>query len=101
MFPLTALAITIAVVLVLGPSVSSERGQRKILVNYASARSATRSTADRRRTCPSSSTVGGDTAIFASSIILFRDLAGWFTSGVAGGNTWELLSRGQIGTASA
>jgi len=38
--------------------------------------------------------------IFASSIILFpATLAGWFTSGVAGSNTWELLSKGQIGTA--
>src|SRR6266446_5065130 len=38
--------------------------------------------------------------IFASSIILFpATIAGWFTSGVAGSNTWELLSRGQIGSA--
>src|SRR5258708_13517777 len=38
--------------------------------------------------------------IFAASSSLFpATLAGWFTSGVAGGNTWELLSRGQVGTA--
>src|SRR6266853_1642024 len=41
------------------------------------------------------------------SIIIFAGIAaglpnaiaGWFTSGVAGSNTWELLSRGQVGAA--
>ena len=51
-----ALFIIIVVGLVTFVVVFVERGQRKILVNYAIARSATRSTAASRRTCHSSST---------------------------------------------
>jgi preprotein translocase subunit SecY len=46
-----ALFIIAVVVLVTFAVVFVERGQRKILVNYAKRRSATRSTAGSRRTC--------------------------------------------------
>src|SRR6267378_4503759 len=101
MFPLTAIAITIAVVLVTWAVCFVERGQRKILVNYAKRQIGNKVYGGQASHLPFKLNMSGVIPpIFASSIILFpATLAGWFTSGVAGGNTWELLSRGQIGTA--
>src|SRR6267154_2198146 len=101
MFPLTALAITIAVVLVTWGVCFVERGQRKILVNYAKRQIGNKVYGGQASHLPFKLNMSGVIPpIFASSIILFpATLAGWFTSGVAGGNTWELLSRGQIVTA--
>src|SRR6266436_6117803 len=101
MFPLTAIAITIAVVLVTWAVCFVERGQRKILVNYAKRQIGNKVYGGQASHLPFKLNMSGVIPpIFASSIILFpATLAGWFTSGVAGGNTWELLSRGQIGSA--
>src|SRR5437899_11750119 len=101
MFPLTALAITIAVVLVTWAVCFVERGQRKILVNYAKRQIGNKVYGGQASHLPFKLNMSGVIPpIFASSIILFpATIAGWFTSGVAGSNTWELLSKGQIGTA--
>src|SRR5438094_131436 len=101
MFPLTAIAITIAVVLVTWAVCFVERGQRKILVNYAKRQIGNKVYGGQASHLPFKLNMSGVIPpIFASSIILFpATIAGWFTSGVAGSNTWELLSRGQVGAA--
>src|SRR5258707_7186547 len=101
MHPLTALLIAVAVVVVTGVVCFVERGQRKILVNYAKRQVGNRvyGGASPARPLPSKNS-GGGPPIFASSIILFpATIAGWFTSGVAGNNTWELLSRTKVARA--
>src|SRR3981189_283653 len=97
MFPLTAIAITIAVVLVTWAVCFVERGQRKILANYAKAHAGNKVYGGQASHLPFKLNMSGVIPpIFASSIILFpATIAGWFTSGVAGSNTWELLSKGQ------
>jgi preprotein translocase subunit SecY len=101
MFPLTAIAITIAVALVTWAVCFVERGQRKILVNYAKRQIGNKVYGGQASHLPFKLNMSGVIPpIFASSIILFpATIAGWFTSGVAGSNTWELLSKGQIGAA--
>src|SRR5258707_14761328 len=101
MHPLTALLISAAVVAVTWAVCFVERGQRKILVNYAKRQIGNKVYGGQASHLPFKLNMSGVIPpIFASSIILFpATLAGWFTSGVAGGNTWELLSRGQIGSA--
>src|SRR5438105_11468989 len=101
MHPLTALLIAVAVVVVTAFVCFVERGQRKILVNYAKRQIGNKVYGGQASHLPFKLNMSGVIPpIFASSIILFpATLAGWFTSGVAGSNTWELLSKGQIGTA--
>ena len=101
MFPLTALAISVAVLAVTWGVCFVERGQRKILVNYAKRQIGNKVYGGQASHLPFKLNMSGVIPpIFASSIILFpATLAGWFTSGVASGNYWELLTKGQIGTA--
>jgi len=101
MHPLTALLISAGVVVVTWAVCFVERGQRKILVNYAKRQIGNKVYGGQASHLPFKLNMSGVIPpIFASSIILFpATLAGWFTSGVAGSNTWELLSKGQIGTA--
>src|SRR5215472_7145043 len=104
MFALTALAITIGVVVVTWFVCFVERGQRKILVNYAKRQIGNKVYGGQASHLPFKLNMSGVIPpIFASSIILFpATLAGWFTSGVAGAvsnNYWELITRGQVGTA--
>src|SRR6266487_6919188 len=101
MHPLTAIAITIAVVLVTWGVCFIERGQRKILVNYAKRQIGNKIYGGQASHLPFKLNMSGVIPpIFASSIILFpATLAGWFTSGVAGGSAWELLKQLQIGAA--
>src|SRR5215467_1276347 len=104
MFPLTALAIAIAVVVVTWFVCFVERGQRKILVNYAKRQIGNKVYGGQASHLPFKLNMSGVIPpIFASSIILFpATLAGWFTSSVAGAasnNYWELVTHGQVGTA--
>ena len=101
MFPLTAIAISVAVAAVTWGVCFVERGQRKILVNYAKRQIGNKVYGGQASHLPFKLNMSGVIPpIFASSIILFpATLAGWFTSGVVSGNTWELLTKGQVGTA--
>src|SRR6059036_1843833 len=101
MHPLTALLIAVAVIAVTAFVCFVERGQRKILVNYAKRQVGNRVYGGQSSHLPFKLNMSGVIPpIFASSIILFpATIAGWFTSGVAGSNTWELLSKGQVGAA--
>ena len=101
MFPLTAIAISIAVAAVTWGVCFIERGQRKILVNYAKRQIGNKIYGGQASHLPFKLNMSGVIPpIFASSIILFpATLAGWFTSGVVSGNSWDLLTRGQIGAA--
>jgi len=101
MHPLTALLITAAVVVVTWGVCFIERGQRKILVNYAKRQIGNKIYGGQASHLPFKLNMSGVIPpIFASSIILFpATLAGWFTSGVAGGSAWELLKQWQIGAA--
>ena len=76
------LGIFVAATVVTGFVVFVERGQRKILVNYASARSGERFMAAELPSALKAQYGRSDTSNFASSIILFpATLAGWFSSG--------------------
>jgi preprotein translocase subunit SecY len=103
MHPLTAILITVGVMVVTWGVCFVERGQRKILVNYAKRQIGNKVYGGQASHLPFKLNMSGVIPpIFASSIILFpATLAGWFTSGVAGGssNYWELLTKGQVGTA--
>jgi len=104
MFPLTALAIALAIVVVTWFVCFVERGQRKILVNYAKRQIGNKIYGGQASHLPFKLNMSGVIPpIFASSIILFpATLAGWFTSSVAGAasnNYWELVTHGQVGTA--
>ncbi|TMH19958.1 MAG: preprotein translocase subunit SecY [Betaproteobacteria bacterium] len=101
MHPLTALLISAAVVVVTWAVCFVERGQRKILVNYAKRQIGNKVYGGQASHLPFKLNMSGVIPpIFASSIILFpATLAGWFTSGVAGGSAWELLKQWQIGAA--
>src|SRR4029077_12047491 len=82
MFPLTAIAITIAVVLVTWAGCFVERGQRKILVNYAKRQIGNKVYGGQASHLPFKLNMSGVIPpIFASSIILFpATIAGWFGS---------------------
>ena len=86
--PLTALLICIVAVLVTGFVVFVERGQRKILVNYAKRQVGNKVYGGQSSHLPLKLNMSGVIPpIFASSIILFpATLAGWF--GTAEGMTW-------------
>jgi preprotein translocase subunit SecY len=101
MHPLTALLIAAGVVVVTWAVCFVERGQRKILVNYAKRQIGNKVYGGQASHLPFKLNMAGVIPpIFASSIILFpATLAGWFTSGVAGGSAWELLKQWQIGSA--
>ena len=103
MFPLTALAIAIAVVVVTWFVCFVERGQRKILVNYAKRQIGNKVYGGQASHLPFKLNMSGVIPpIFASSIILFpATLAGWFTSnvGATSNNYWQLVTQGQVGTA--
>src|SRR5712672_2281698 len=88
MFPLTALAITIAVVLVTWGVCFVERGQRKILVNYAKRQIGNKVYGGQASHLTFKLNMSGVIPpIFASSIILFpATIAGWF--GQSQGTTW-------------
>ena len=83
MHPLTALVITFLVVVVTGFVVFVERGQRKILVNYAKRQVGNKIYGGQSSHLPLKLNMSGVIPpIFASSIILFpATLAGWFGSG--------------------
>ncbi|TXG79185.1 MAG: preprotein translocase subunit SecY [Rhodocyclaceae bacterium] len=83
MHPLTALVICILVVLVTAFVVFVERGQRKILVNYAKRQVGNKIYGGQSSHLPLKLNMSGVIPpIFASSIILFpATLAGWFGSG--------------------
>lgn len=83
MHPLTALIICALVVLVTGFVVFVERGQRKILVNYAKRQVNNKLYGGQASHLPLKLNMSGVIPpIFASSIILFpATLAGWFGSG--------------------
>ncbi len=80
MHPLTALLIATAVVLVTWAVCFVERGQRKILVNYAKRQVGNKIYGGQASHLPFKlNMAGGIPPIFASSIILFpATLAGWF-----------------------
>jgi len=88
MNPLTALAITVAVVLVTWAVCFVERGQRKILVNYAKRQVGNKVYGGQASHLPFKLNMAGVIPpIFASSIILFpATLAGWF--GASEGANW-------------
>ena len=83
MHPLTALVICVLVVLVTAFVVFVERGQRKILVNYAKRQVGNKIYGGQSSPLPLKLNMAGVIPpIFASSIILFPGtLAGWFGSG--------------------
>jgi len=83
MHPLIALAISVAVVLVTWVVCFVERGQRKILVNYAKRQVGNKIYGGQTSHLPFKLNMAGVIPpIFASSIILFpATLAGWFGSG--------------------
>jgi preprotein translocase subunit SecY len=83
MHPLTALFICALVVLVTGFVVFVERGQRKILVNYAKRQVGNKVYGGQSSHLPLKLNMSGVIPpIFASSIILFpATVAGWFGSG--------------------
>jgi preprotein translocase subunit SecY len=88
MFPLTAIAITAAVAAVTWGVCFVERGQRKILVNYAKRQIGNKIYGGQASHLPFKLNMSGVIPpIFASSIILFpATLAGWF--GAREGTTW-------------
>ncbi len=88
MNPLTALAITVAVALVTWFVCFVERGQRKILVNYAKRQVGNKVYGGQASHLPFKLNMAGVIPpIFASSIILFpATLAGWF--GASEGANW-------------
>ena len=88
MFPLTAIAITAAVAAVTWGVCFVERGQRKILVNYAKRQIGNKVYGGQASHLPFKLNMSGVIPpIFASSIILFpATLAGWF--GTREGTTW-------------
>jgi len=98
MHPLTALLICAAVVAVTWAVCFVERGQRKILVNYAKRQVGNKIYAGQSSHLPFKLNMSGVIPlIFASSIILFpATLANWFTSDVGSGNVLELLGQWQI-----
>jgi len=83
MHPITALFICALVVLVTGFVVFVERGQRKILVNYAKRQVGNKVYGGQSSHLPLKLNMSGVIPpIFASSIILFpATVAGWFGSG--------------------
>ena len=83
MHPLSALFICVLVVVVTGLVVFIERGQRKILVNYAKRQIGNKLYGGQASHLPLKLNMSGVIPpIFASSIILFpATLAGWFGSG--------------------
>jgi preprotein translocase subunit SecY len=83
MHPLTAIAITAAVLLVTWFVCFVERGQRKILVNYAKRQVGNKVYGGQASHLPFKLNMSGVIPpIFASSIILFpATIAGWFGSG--------------------
>jgi preprotein translocase subunit SecY len=83
MHPLTALLICVLVVLVTAFVVFVERGQRKILVNYAKRQVGNKIYGGQSSHLPLKLNMSGVIPpIFASSIILFpATVAGWFSSG--------------------
>lgn len=83
MNPLTALVIVAIVILVTGFVVFVERGQRRILVNYAKRQVGNKLYGGQSSFLPLKLNMAGVIPpIFASSIILFpATLAGWFGSG--------------------
>ena len=83
MHPLTALVICVLVVLVTAFVVFVERGQRKILVNYAKRQVGNKIYGGQSSHLPLKLNMSGVIPpIFASSIILFpATVAGWFGSG--------------------
>ena len=100
MHPLTAIVICVLVVLVTAFVVFVERGQRKILVNYAKRQVGNKIYGGQSSHLPLKLNMAGVIPpIFASSIILFpATLAGWFGSGES--MTWlkdmaAVLSPGQ------
>ncbi|MDX9943542.1 MAG: preprotein translocase subunit SecY [Azonexus sp.] len=100
MHPLTAIVICLLVVLVTAFVVFVERGQRKILVNYAKRQVGNKIYGGQSSHLPLKLNMSGVIPpIFASSIILFpATLAGWFGSGES--MTWlkdmaAVLSPGQ------
>src|SRR5258705_1563392 len=101
MHPLTALAITIAVALVTWGVCFIERGQRKILVNYAKRQIGNKVYGGQASHLPFKLNISGVIPpIFASSIILFpAPLSGRVTSGVLSRNSLELLTKGQVAAA--
>jgi preprotein translocase subunit SecY len=88
MHPLTALLITVAVVIVTWGVCFVERGQRKILVNYAKRQIGNKLYGGQASHLPFKLNMSGVIPpIFASSIILFpATIAGWFGSNQ--GTTW-------------
>lgn len=88
MFPLTAIGITAAVAAVTWGVCFVERGQRKILVNYAKRQIGNKIYGGQASHLPFKLNMSGVIPpIFASSIILFpATLAGWF--GAREGTTW-------------
>jgi len=88
MHPLTALLIAAAVLLVTAVVVFVERGQRKILVNYAKRQVGNRVYGGQSSHLPFKLNMAGVIPpIFASSLILFpATLLGWF--GAAEGMNW-------------
>jgi len=88
MHPVTALFIFALVILVTGLVVFVERGQRKILVNYAKRQVGNKIYGGQSSHLPLKLNMSGVIPpIFASSIILFpATVAGWFGSGE--GMTW-------------
>jgi preprotein translocase subunit SecY len=88
MHPLTALLITVAVVVVTWGVCFVERGQRKILVNYAKRQIGNKLYGGQASHLPFKLNMSGVIPpIFASSIILFpATIAGWF--GQSQSTTW-------------
>lgn len=88
MHPLTSIVICILVVVVTGFVVFVERGQRKILVNYAKRQVGNKVYGGQSSHLPLKLNMSGVIPpIFASSIILFpATAAGWF--GASEGMTW-------------
>jgi preprotein translocase subunit SecY len=98
MHPLSALFICAAVTAVTWAVCFVERGQRKILVNYAKRQVGNKVYGGQSSHLPFKLNMAGVIPpIFASSIILFpATVANWFTSDVASGSVMELLGQWQI-----
>jgi preprotein translocase subunit SecY len=98
MHPLSALFICAAVAAVTWAVCFVERGQRKILVNYAKRQVGNKVYGGQSSHLPFKLNMAGVIPpIFASSIILFpATAANWFTSDVASGSVMELLGQLQI-----
>ena len=99
MHPLTALLIAVCVVAITAFVCFVERGQRKILVNYAKRQVGNKVYGGQSSHLPFKLNMSGVIPpIFASSLILFpATLGSWFTSGVtAVGSFWDLLWQGRI-----